>query len=448
MAQILIIDDDEMMCAMISQMVERVGYRADSAYTLADGMEKVLAGSYDVVFLDIRLPDGNGLSRLADIKDAHSAPDVIIITGSEDPDGAELAIKNGAWDYVQKPASIKEMTLPLLRVLQYREEKRMKKPPVLLNRDHIIGNSPRMKTCLDQLVRAAASEADVLISGETGTGKELFAQTIHANSSRSRGNFVVVDCTALPETLVESVLFGHEKGAFTGADRAREGLIKQADGGTLFLDEIGDMSLRIQDKLLGVIKEGKFEPLGSSDSVSTDVRIIAATNKNLKDLIAKGKLREDLYFKLNVIPLTIPPLRARKEDIPLLIKHFLEYFALEYAKKPKTMTPKAMSSFTNYSWPGNVSELINVIERFVIMIQDDQIKASHLPLLVELREAEFLKETEDQSLQQAELHFEREFIRKSLINHDWDVAKAAENLKIGAEELHVKIKTLGISFLG
>jgi len=380
MAQILIIDDDEMMCAMISQMVDRVGYRADSAYTLADGMEKVFAGSYDVVFLDIRLPDGNGLSRLADIKDAPSAPDVIIITGSEDPDGAELAIKNGAWDYVQKPASIKEMTLPLLRVLQYREEKRMKKPPVLLNRDHIIGNSPRMKTCLDQLVRAAASEADVLISGETGTGKELFAQTIHANSSRSRGNFVVVDCTALPETLVESVLFGHEKGAFTGADRAREGLIKQADGGTLFLDEIGELPLSIQKSFLRVLQEHRFRPIGSTREVESNFRLISATNRTLESMAQAGQFREDLLFRIRSIPLELPPLRGHPEDIKALTLHRLNQLSEFHQMGIKGFSPEFFEVLKRYSWPGNVRELFQALDHvFAAARHEHTLFPQHLP---------------------------------------------------------------------
>ena len=221
-----------------------------------------------------------------------------------------------------------------------------------------------------------------------------------------------------------------------------------ADGGTLFLDEIGDLSLKIQDKLLKSIKDNKFDPLGSTTSISTDVRVISATNKDLKALIASGKFRQDLFFKLNVIPLTIPPLRERREDIPLLINHFLEYFSIEYAKKPKTMTPKAMETFTNYSWPGNVSELINVIERFVIMIQDDQIKASHLPLLVELRESQLTNGIEEQqSLKNAEEQFERDYIKKALVWHNWDVDQTAESLKIEKDRLHEKIKNLGISFL-
>ena len=388
MARILIIDDDEMMCAMISQMVERVGYRADSAYTLADGMEKVFAGSYDVVFLDIRLPDGNGLSRLADIKDAPSAPDVIIITGSEDPDGAELAIKNGAWDYVQKPASIKEMTLPFLRALQYRDEKNARRPLVSINREGIIGNSPQMKYCLDLLAQAAGSEVNVLLTGETGTGKDLFAQAIHANGLRSERNFVIVDCTALPETLVESVLFGYEKGAFTGADRAREGLIKQADGGTLFLDEIGELPLPIQKSFLRVIQEQRFRPIGSKREEKSDFRLIAATNRDLDQMVRNGQFREDLLFRVRSFTIELPPLRDHLEDVKDISTYYMAKLCDRHGIGTKGFSPDFFETLSLYSWPGNVRELIHILERaFTVAQHEPTLFPQHLPKHIRIQVA-------------------------------------------------------------
>jgi two-component system nitrogen regulation response regulator NtrX len=313
---------------------------------------------------------------------------------------------------------------------------------------HLVGESSAIQKLRKEIKVSAPSNGRILIYGENGTGKELIARLIHQQSLRKHKRFIRINSAAIPEDLLENDLFGYVKGTFSNGEIEKKGKLLLADGGTLFLDEIGDLSLKIQDKLLKSIKDNKFDPLGSTTSISTDVRVISATKKDLKTLIADGKFREDLFFKLNVIPLTIPPLRERREDIPLLINHFLEYFSLEYAKKPKTMTPKAMATFTNYSWPGNVSELINVIERFVIMIQDDQIKTSHLPLLVELRETQLANGNEKHpSLHEAEEQFEKDYIKKTLVNHNWDVEQTAASLKIEKDQLHEKIKKLGISFL-
>jgi two-component system NtrC family response regulator len=261
MARVLIIDDDELICEMLSFMVEDMGHSASSATTLKTGFEKASSENFDVIFLDIKMPDGSGLHLLPRIRELPLHPEVIIITGSGDADGAELAIKNGAWDYIQKSSSTKEMLLPFVRALQYREEKNARKPPTALKLNGVIGRSPTMKVCLDLLAQAAQSEVNVLLTGETGTGKEVFARAIHENSMRAENNFVVVDCTALPATLVESVLFGHEKGAFTGADRAQVGLVRQAHAGTLFLDEIGELPLAVQKAFLRVLQEHRFRPV-------------------------------------------------------------------------------------------------------------------------------------------------------------------------------------------
>ncbi|MDD5167173.1 MAG: sigma-54 dependent transcriptional regulator, partial [Syntrophales bacterium] len=284
MANILIIDDDQMLCNAMSMKFKMMEHRVSCALTLEDGVREANRNSFDVVYLDVRLPDGNGLDALSIIRKMDDPPEVIIMTGSGDPDGAELAIKNGAWDYIEKPSSINNMILPLVRALQYRDVKLATKPSMKLNRDGIIGNSIPMRACLDQVAEASGSNANVLLSGETGTGKELFAWAIHNNSSRSQRNFVVVDCAALSETLVESMLFGHEKGAYTGADKTKEGLIKQADGGTLFLDEVGELPFSIQKSLLRVLQEHRFRPLGSNHEIGSDFRLVAATNRNLDEM--------------------------------------------------------------------------------------------------------------------------------------------------------------------
>jgi len=261
MASVLIIDDDKLICDWIANVVTRLGHHPVSTHLLREGLRKVQSEPFDIVFLDVQMPDGSGLEIMPKIKAARSSPEIIVITGLGDPDEAELAIKTGAWDYLEKPASFDAIKLPILRALEYRAERKSGKPPVVLKRNAIIGDSEKITSCLELLAQAAGSDANVLITGETGTGKELFAKAVHYNSSRAKRNFVVVDCTSLPETLVESVLFGHERGAFTGADRSQEGLIKQADGGTLFLDEIGELPFLVQKRFLRVIQEHRFRPV-------------------------------------------------------------------------------------------------------------------------------------------------------------------------------------------
>jgi two-component system NtrC family response regulator len=330
LAKVLIIDDDEIMSAMLTEMVSRMGHDASKALTLQDGLNKVLEGGVDVVFLDIRLPDGNGLDALPLIRKAPSSPEVIILTGFGDPDGAELAMRNEVWDYLQKPSSVKDMTLTLSRAIQYRDEKKSHKPPLVLKREGIMGGSPQMEAVMNLLAQAASNEANVLITGATGTGKELFAWAIHNNSRRAERNFVVVDCTALPETLVESILFGHEKGAFTGADKMRDGLVKQAHGGTLFLDEVGELPLTIQKSFLRVLQDHSFRPIGGKDIIESDFRLIAATNRDLGRMAAEGMFREDLLFRIRTLNIDLPPLRNRLADIVDLTKFYIAKFCNRY----------------------------------------------------------------------------------------------------------------------
>jgi len=380
MANILIIDDDEMTSDMLSKLVRSLGHDTESAFTLKDGLQELLAKTFDVVLLDVGMPDGNGLDVLPKIREMPSPPEVIIITGAGDPDGAELAIKNGAWDYIEKPSSIKDMTLPLVRVLQYREEKKSTKPLVALKREAIVGSSPQMKVCLDFLAQASNSDASVLITGETGTGKELFAWAIHDNSRLAKKNFVVVDCAALPETLVESVLFGYERAAFTGADKSTEGLIKQADGGTLFLDEVGELPLSLQKAFLRVLQEHRFRPIGSKQEVESNFRLLAATNQDLGKMVQRGKFRNDLLFRLRTLSLEIPPLREHPNDIRELVLYHTAKLCKNYGTGMKGFSPEFYDALTAYHWPGNVRELFNALERTLAEARyDHTLFPKHLP---------------------------------------------------------------------
>lgn len=380
MARVLIIDDDEMMCDMLSTMVKQMGHEVQCANTLQAGLQETTSSDFDVVFLDVRMPDGSGLDVLPRIREVPSSPEVIIITGFGDPGGAELAIKNGAWDYVEKPSSIKAMTLPLVRALQYRQEKQARKPPVVLNREGLVGNSSPMRASIDLVAQAANSDANVLITGETGTGKELFAYAIHNNSARAGKNFVVVDCAALPESLVESMLFGHERGAFTGADRPQDGLIKQAHGGTLFLDEVGELPLSIQSSFLRVLQERRFRPIGGKQEIESNFRLVVATNRDLVGMVERGQFRKELLFRLRAFTIELPPLREHPEDIKELALYYANKICERYGTDTKGFSPDFFEALDAYGWPGNVRELVNTMERAIAAARQEPILfPKHLP---------------------------------------------------------------------
>ncbi len=385
-ANILIIDDDKMICDSLSKVVKRSGHNVSSALTLNEGLKEALSTSFDVVFLDVNMPDGNGLDVLPRIRETSSSPEVIIITGSGDPNGAELAIKSGAWDYIEKPLSIKDVTLPLVRSLQYREEKKTRKPLVSLKKEGILGNSSQMKTCFDLLAKAADSDVNVLVTGETGTGKELFARASHQNSSRSNKNFVVVDCAALPDTLIESVLFGHTKGAFTGADRVQIGLIEQADRGTLFLDEVGELPLSLQKAFLRVLQEHHFRPIGSEREIKSDFRLISSTNRNLDEMVQGGRFRKDLLFRLHSFNIELPPLREHAEDIKELVIYYIAKLCEHYGIGTKGFSPELMDALVAYDWPGNVRELVNTLERAIATARNEPtLFHKHLPIHIRVK---------------------------------------------------------------
>lgn len=384
MAKVLIIDDDIGMSYTLSNMIRHIGHEADCAYTISEGREKVFTGEFDVVLLDVMMPDGNGLDLLPEIRTAPSSPEVIVITAVGDPDGAETAIKNGALDYLEKPCTMQSMTLLFVRTLQYRKEKRACRRAVALKREAIIGSSKGITECLDLLAKAANTDASVLITGETGTGKELFAKAIHENSRRSKGNFVVVDCAAMPDSLFESILFGHERGAFTGADRAQDGLIKQADAGTLFLDEIGELPLSIQKGFLRALQERRFRAVGSKQETVSDFRLVAATNRDLDDMAKKGEFRQDLLFRIRSFHIHLPSLRERLSDIKALTIHHVARLSDRYGIGTKGFSPEFFEALASYNWTGNVRELFNVLERTLANAQDAAtLFPYHLP--VELR---------------------------------------------------------------
>jgi two-component system, NtrC family, response regulator len=386
MANLLIIDDDELMVSSLELMARRLGHSAASTGSLHSGIEHASSGDFDVVFLDVRMPDGNGLEVLPCIAEAPGAPEVIIITGFGDPNGAELAIRCGAWDYIEKGSSVKEMTLSLERALQYRREKKAdnrKQSVIALKREDICGDSPQLRACLNQVAQGAASDANILITGETGTGKELFARAIHLNSPRAQKNFVVVDCAALPETLAESLLFGHEKGSFTGAEKPQEGLVRQAHGGTLFLDEVGELPLSVQKTFLRVLQERRFRPLGSTREIASDFRLVAATNRDLDAMVVARQFRSDLLFRLRSFTIELPPLRERAGDIKDLARNHLDRLCEGSGLPSKGFSPEFLDSLLAYHWPGNVRELANTLIRaFSAARFEPTLYPKHLPTQV------------------------------------------------------------------
>jgi two-component system NtrC family response regulator len=380
MPKILIIDDDMEACGTMESLIKRLSYSSDKAHSLQDGLRLIKSGDYDVVFLDVFLPDGNGLEILPQIMTTADPPEVIILTGKGNPDGAELAIQGGVWDYLLKPTSVRDITLTLDRALKYRMEKRGRATVDEPEITGIVGQSQGIKASIKLTAKAARSDSNVLITGETGTGKELFASTIHKNSSRSRGNFVVVDCTALTESLVESTLFGHLKGSFTGAQLDRQGLVKAADGGTLFLDEIGEMPLSIQKVFLRVLQERQFRPVGATREQTSNFRLIAATNRDLDKMVEDGLFRSDLLFRIKTMRVHLPPLRQRKDDITELAIFRMNQLCSEFGLAEKQFGEDFLATLEQYSWPGNVRELLNILERSVIDAgNEDTLYSMHLP---------------------------------------------------------------------
>jgi two-component system, NtrC family, response regulator len=386
MHRVLIIDDNEPFCRTIQKMAQGLGMETVYETTLSNGIECAATIPFDVVFLDVNLPDGSGLEAIPRLLKGTIPPEIIIITGFGDEKGAEIAINSGVWDYIEKSASFQNIRLSLSRAIEYREQKKRKIARVSLKRDAIVGNSPLIAECLDKVAQAANSESPVFITGETGTGKELFARAIHENDKRSKCNFVVVDCGALPDHLVESVLFGHKKGAFTGAESDQDGLIRQADGGTLFLDEIGELPPEVQKKFLRVIQEKHFRPLGGKREIYSDFRLISATHRNIDDMVGKHQFRQDLLYRIRSLQIELPPLRARPEDIPALVMHRVNrLFKQRGATQIHGLSPEFLDTLAFYPWPGNIRELMNTIDRVLAEAYGEPVLfPRHLPSSIRL----------------------------------------------------------------
>ncbi|MBI5049425.1 MAG: sigma-54-dependent Fis family transcriptional regulator [Nitrospirae bacterium] len=439
-ATVLIVDDEEGIRETLTDVLNDEGYEVITASSGEQALTSVREFSPEVVLLDVAMPPGmDGIETLKAIKDITKDTSVIMISGHAKIDTAVQAIKVGAYDFLEKPLSLPKVEIIVKRAL---ERQRLEKENIALRvtERELIGESQKIKTLREEIAKAAASFGRVLISGESGTGKELVARALHEASDRKDRDFIEVNCAAIPHELIESELFGHEKGSFTGAFERKKGKFELADKGTLFLDEVGDMALATQAKLLRVIETQEFQRVGGSKNIKVDVRIIAATNKNLQEEIKKMTFREDLYFRLNVIPINVPPLRERKEDIPFLVEHFLENLARQYGKKAKKISKTTLNALINYDWHGNVRELKNTIERFVIMNTSEVIDIKEVPSFI-VQETDYaaLK-----TLREAREQFEKDFIIKKLQDNNWNVSKTAEELQIERSNLHRKIKALGI----
>jgi len=380
MIQVLVIDDDEKICLFFSKLLARMGHQCHKAHTLEQGRSLFRSHACDLVLLDLELPDGNGLDLLPEFTASDAAPEIIIITGTGDARGARLAFKYGTWDYIQKPFLLDDVSLSINRAIQYHREKQHTRSTVPLIRKGIIGESSALQQCLESVATAAATDASVLITGETGTGKELFARAIHENSKRRSYPFVPVDCGALPDTLVESTLFGHEKGAFTGAGKKQEGLIFQAHNGTLMLDEVGDLPLNAQKSLLRSLQEHCIRPVGGGREITVNIRLIAATNLDLDQMVEDRTFRKDLLYRIRAMEIHLPRLRDRENDIEEIIIKKLHELTRRYHMNSKAISDELLKTLSAHQWPGNVRELINVLEYLLASAgQDPTLYPKHLP---------------------------------------------------------------------
>ncbi len=440
-ARVLVVDDEQMVCISLTNWLREENYFVKSVNDGQSAIDSVKDEVWDIVLLDYKMPGMDGLEVLKHIKELSPQTVVLMMTAYASIANSVQAMKDGAFDYVVKPLDVEELTLMLNKIV---ERQQLIAENLLLRKrlgerhkyENIIGKSPAMQKVFELIRTVADTSATVLITGETGTGKEMVARAVHATSSRRYGPFIAVSCSALPETLLESELFGYEKGAFTGAERMKKGRFELAHGGTLFLDEIGDISMKTQVKLLRVLQERSFNRLGGSEEISVDVRLITATNQNLARLVENNQFRSDLYYRLNVVNIHLPSLRDRSDDIPLLAEHFMEKFNLEFNKKFNRIDRKAMEMMVGYHWPGNVRELENVIERAVVIDQGPEIKARHLPF------CELPVSTEGPlALEEVE----KEHIRKILQQNQWNVSRAAKILDIDRTTLHKKIQKFGIT---
>ncbi len=451
--KILVVDDEDSIRTSLAGILEDEGFRvmhANDGITALDVLRRDLP---DLVLLDIWMPRVDGIETLRKIKELYPSLVVIMMSGHGTIETAVKSTKMGAYDFIEKPLSLEKLlvcvrnALGMMRLKDENDSLRV----LAFGERQMTGTSPAMVKLMEQILLVAPSNASVLITGENGTGKELVARSIHFHSQRKDKPFVEVNCAAIPEELIESELFGHEKGAFTGAVSQKKGKFDLADGGTLFLDEIGDMSLKTQAKILRILQERKFERVGGNRTVEVDVRIIAATNKVLEEEIRAGAFREDLFYRLNVVPFTVPPLRERRQDIPLLVEHFLDTFCRQEGIGHKVITPEAVEALKCYAWPGNVRELKNVVERLVIMTPGTTVDVNHLPESIvsgelprEISAGRLDGVFELNTLREAREEFEKEFILQKLEENNWNISKTAEVIELERSNLHRKLKTYGI----
>jgi len=450
MASILVVDDEPGVRSSISGVLKDEGFDVDTADTGESCLEKANGAAYDVIVLDIWLPGLDGLTTLQRLRERQIDSQVVIISGHGNIESAVRAIKMGAFDFIEKPLSLEKTVLVVRNALRQRDletENRALRAKVDRQQQHtMVGESPPMQHLREQVSLAAPTNGRVLILGESGTGKELVARTIHYTSRRKSGPFVEVNCAAVPEELIESELFGHVRGAFTGAVADKPGRFEQASGGTIFLDEIADMSLKTQAKVLRVLQEQVMERVGGTQRIKVDVRVLAATNKDLPGEIRAGRFREDLYFRLNVIPIFVPPLRERPQDVPLLADHFMAMLAAEYGKRPKRFAPEASARLQQYSWPGNVRELRNVIERLLIFAGGDTITAQDLGFLGRDGVPEPPAPAGPvMPLSDARDQFEKDYILQTLAAQQGNMSRTAEVLGVERSNLYKKLRAFGIT---
>ncbi|MCG2723020.1 MAG: sigma-54 dependent transcriptional regulator [Thermodesulfovibrionales bacterium] len=439
---ILVVDDEEGIRESLTGIFEDEGYAVLASGSGEEAMKVIKEQSPDLILLDVWLTGMDGIETLKLMKEVKPNIPVIIISGHGNIELAVKATRMGAYDFLEKPLSLERVVLTAQRAIErYSLEVENKSLREDLTRKwRIIGSSPKMVHLLEQVEMAAKSNSRVLILGESGSGKELIAHILHEKSTRAKKPFIEMNCAAIPQELIESELLGHEKGSFTGAFERKNGKFELADEGTLFLDEVGDMSLSTQAKVLRVLETQEFQRVGGNRNIKVDVRIITATNKDLFEEVKKGNFREDLLFRLNVIPIVIPSLREKREDIPALVEYFLEYFALEYRQKPKKMTPEALKKLEGYDWPGNIRELRNMIERLVIMTPAQVITPKNI-ILGESTRSDYFSLT---TLKESREAFEKEFITRKLEENNWNISRTAETLDIERSNLHRKIKAYDI----
>ena len=444
---LLIVDDEKNIRRSVEMICTGEGYAVKTAADAAEADQILAAETMDLILLDVMMPGMDGLTFLKKIKSSSPEVAVIMISGNATVQNAVAATKEGAYDFIEKPISKEKLLLSIQNALQSRtlamENLELRKQ-VAATYD-MVGESRAMQEIREQIAKVAPTPGRVLISGESGTGKELIARALHEDSPRKNRPFIQVNCAAIPEELIESELFGNVKGAFTGAIENRDGKFSMADCGTLFLDEIGDMSLKVQAKVLRVLQEGEFQKVGGSKLIKVDVRVIAATNKDLEQEVKEGRFRDDLFFRLNVIPLVAPPLRRRKEDIPLLVQYFIDMFSKKNGYPKKHISDEAMRVLQAYDWPGNIRELGNIVERLMIMCMSEVVQPDDLPqrILAPTSQIPFNLES-GVTLKELRENVEREYITATLKRNNWNISQAAKELDVDRTNLHKKINYYGL----